>query len=95
MSGWARLRRILAMTCEEAAELSSRRLDEPLAWTDRLAWRGHLLVCGSCRHFRRQLALLRDAARRMAAVRQDAAEPGLSDDAKARITRSIRDAASQ
>jgi len=94
MNQWARLKRILALSCEEAAELSSRRMDEPLSWTDKLAWSGHLLVCRSCRRFRRQLAFLREAAGRVASSVDDPAEAAdrLSDERRIRITQAIRDA---
>jgi hypothetical protein len=93
MNRLARIKRILSLCCEEAAELSSRRMDEPLSWTDKLAWAGHLLACRSCRRFRRHLAFLRDASGRIAAGMEDATEAVLSDEARARITASIRDAA--
>lgn len=95
MDHWARLRRILSLSCEEAAELSSRRLDEPLSWADKLAWAGHLLVCRSCRRFRQQLTFLRQAVRHIAAIVDDPppAEAGLSEAARTRITKAIRDAA--
>ena len=51
--------RILNSACEESARLSSAAQDRPLRLTDRLALWGHLLVCASCRRFRRQLHLLR------------------------------------
>lgn len=94
MNRWARLRRILALTCEEAAEISSRRLDERLSWTDKLAWAGHLLVCRSCRRFRRQLEFLRDAARRVATSVDDASDTAdaLSPEGRTRISQALRDA---
>lgn len=95
MSAWVRLKRILSLSCAEAAELSSRRMDEPLAWTDKLAWAGHLLVCGSCRRFRRQLALLRDAARRVGSSVDESIEAGdgLSAERRMRIAQVMRDSA--
>ena len=94
MNQWARLKRILTLSCAEAAELSSQRLDEPLSWTDKLAWAGHLLVCRSCRRFRRQLDALRTAAQRITATADETGETAdaLSPQGKNRIARAIRDA---
>ncbi len=65
------LLKILTIRCEEASVLTSRELDEHLALADRLALRGHTLVCRSCRRLRRQLLFLRDALNRRAAALQD------------------------
>jgi hypothetical protein len=69
-------------------------MDEPLSWSDRLAWAGHLLVCRSCRRFRHQLTFLREAARRVAAtdVSPATVDEGLSAERRTRISKAIRDA---
>lgn len=56
--------RILTLVCEEASVLTSYELEERLSLADRLALRGHLLVCRSCRTLRSQLQFLRTAMRR-------------------------------
>jgi len=55
--------RILTLRCEEASMLTSYELEERLSLADRMALRGHLLVCGSCRTLRHQLQFLRTAMR--------------------------------
>lgn len=47
------------MSCKEAAELTSRLLDEPLPFRKRMALRFHVLACSLCRLFARQLAMIR------------------------------------
>jgi len=86
--------RILMLRCEGASELASRELDEPLGPGERLAMWGHLLACGSCRRFRRQVRFLRRA------LRDRHARPGETEDgreslspvAKARIERALAEA---
>ncbi len=97
MSRWARLKHILACSCHSAAELSSRRQEERLSWSDTLALAGHLLVCKSCRHFHRQLAQMRALLRAVAARVEEAAggEHALSDEARARIAHALRDATAE
>lgn len=101
MSRWAQLKHILACSCQSAAELSSRRMEERLSLADTLALAGHLLVCKSCRHFNRQLAqmraLLAAVATRFeeAGGGENAGEYALSDDARARIAQVLRDAGAE
>jgi hypothetical protein len=58
------LLRTLTLRCEEASELSSQELDSALSLGDRLALFGHVAVCKSCRRFRAQIRLIRQAIRR-------------------------------
>lgn len=51
------------MTCAEAARLMSDRMNRPLAMRKRAALRFHLILCAGCRHYRRQLALMRRCLR--------------------------------
>ena len=62
------------LKCREVTQLCSRELEEPLTLGQRLALRAHLLVCTGCSNFRRQMFMLRDAARRYA--EGEAASPG-------------------
>jgi hypothetical protein len=89
-----RLLQILTLHCEEASSLISRELDEPLGLPERLAVRGHVLVCRSCRRFRRQLQFLRVALQRQnARFEQDGFEQdALSPQARARIERALMEA---
>lgn len=45
--------------CRRATELLSASMDRPLHRRERIALRIHLLVCGPCRRFRRQMRELR------------------------------------
>lgn len=83
---------ILTLRCEAASALASQELDEPLTAAERLALRGHLLACRSCRAFRRQLRLIREAARRAGPALDPDAVGGLSPEGRARIARALRDA---
>ncbi len=87
--------KILTLRCEEASVLTSRELDEPLGLAERLAVRGHTLVCRSCRRFRRQLELLRAALNRRDVATEEAGPDcdGLSVEARARIQRVLIQAA--
>ena len=58
------LLQILTLRCEAASELSSRELDESLPRLDRAALWCHLLACRSCRRFRKQIRVIREAVRR-------------------------------
>jgi predicted anti-sigma-YlaC factor YlaD len=88
------LRKILTLRCEAASELSSRELDEALPRLDRAALWCHLLACNSCRRFRKQIRLIREAVRRRERLRDetDADEGLLSSEARNRIARAIREA---
>src|SRR5271157_3962610 len=93
MSWPGQLLKILTLHCEEASVLASRELDEPLGLAERLAVRGHTLVCRSCRRFRRQLQFLRVALnRRDAATQENETGQGhdaLSPEARERIERAL------
>jgi hypothetical protein len=81
--------RILTLRCVEAARLSSESLDRALPGHDRLAWRLHLLVCVSCRRYRREVITLRKISTRL---REPVDPPGTSlpDEVRERIKRSLK-----
>jgi hypothetical protein len=89
-----RLLQILTLKCEGASSLTSRQLEEPLGLPERLAVRGHLLVCRSCRRFRRQVQFLRLALQRQNARLEQAGVDleALSPEARARIERALMEA---
>lgn len=91
MNRGARIIRILAMRCDEAAELLSQGNDEPLAWIEQLALRSHLMLCRPCRRFRQQLRFLR-AAMQWTLSRAEDSHATLSGDARLRILRNLREA---
>ncbi len=79
------LLKILTLRCEEASMLASRELDEPLGPAERLALRGHALVCGSCRAPCRQLQFLHGALQQRGSTHEADGDNGetLSDEARA------------
>jgi hypothetical protein len=59
---WSKpLLQILTLRCKEASLLASRELDEPLNLAERIALRGHHLICSSCRRFGQQIRFLHRA----------------------------------
>lgn len=55
----------LMYSCEEAARLSSRTLEQPLGPWQRVLLKVHLSMCGRCTNFTHQIAFLRRAARKV------------------------------
>lgn len=49
----------MTFSCKHAAQLLSESMDRPLSRRERFGLRFHLLVCGLCRTYRKQLRLLR------------------------------------
>ena len=94
MTSPRRLLNILTLRCAAASELASRAMDEPLGFPERLALRGHWLVCSPCRLFRDQLVVLREAGRRHKVRCSEFDEGGesLSRSGRARIGKALRDA---
>ena len=81
--------KVLTLPCREAARLTSESLDRPLPAHDRLAVRLHILVCVSCRRYRRQVLALRRISSRLA-ERVDPTTTTLSDDVREQIKRSLK-----
>lgn len=50
--------------CKDISELLSDSMERPLTWRERLAVRGHLLMCRHCARFQQQVHFLRKAAAR-------------------------------
>jgi hypothetical protein len=65
---WLLLRALdrVALTCEEASAMASRRLDMPLSVGQRCRLGLHFAICKWCRRYARQIELLRRAMRRLA-----------------------------
>ena len=87
---WAEGFRLLGMNCQTAAQLISRRLDEPLAWHERCALRLHLALCVACRRFTRQVVFLRTLSSRLnwSSVARQTIRPEAYD----RISRAVQSA---
>lgn len=53
------------LDCRQATELMSRQLDGRLGLGQRLSLKMHLMMCGGCRNFGKQVRFLREALRRL------------------------------
>jgi predicted anti-sigma-YlaC factor YlaD len=84
--------RILTLRCEAASALMSRELDESLPRLERAAIFCHILACNSCRRFRKQIRVIREAVRRreQLLIETDAKGGVLSPEARDRIALAIR-----
>lgn len=84
-----KLRLILTIPCERASQLTSESMDRKLQMHERLAIRGHHLVCWSCRQFEKQLWFMRKvfeaSSQRELASLDDG--PKLDDEVKQRLKR--------
>lgn len=62
----------LMYSCEQAARLSSRAMEQPLGVWERAMLGAHLMMCKRCTAFTRQIEFLRRAARKVPeAIDQD------------------------
>lgn len=58
----------LMYSCEQAARLSSRAMEQPLAPTERVLLGMHLMMCKGCTGFAQQIEFLRRASRKIPEV---------------------------
>lgn len=83
------------LSCKDVTRLLSESMDRSLPLGKRIGVRLHLLMCRFCVRYKRQLLLIRETVRRIV-TEEDApgAPPGelLSEEAKERIRRSLRNA---
>lgn len=56
----------MMLSCKEATHLVSQGLDRRLGLAERVRLRLHLAICDGCSNFRKQMAFLRKAMRRLA-----------------------------
>ncbi len=77
--------------CREVTRLVSEGLDRDLPFLSRLALRLHLLMCGGCRRFARQMRLLHETVRKHVAAGQPADAAVLSAEAKERIRQQMEE----
>jgi len=54
----------LMITCREASQITLQAEDRSVPLADRLSVRLHQRICGNCRRFARQVALMRQASAR-------------------------------
>jgi hypothetical protein len=77
--------RILTLTCDQSAQLMSKSQEATLSRAERWALGFHLLVCRSCRKYKKQLKTLRATLKKIAQPHiWDTAAPPLLDDEQAR-----------
>lgn len=79
------------ISCQEASLFISQRLDQPIALMDRLHLRVHLTMCKSCPPLQQKFETLHWAVKRLTQPYQerDSNAPGLSQEAKERIAKSL------
>lgn len=77
----------MTFSCRRATLLASNAMDRPLTQRERLALRFHLLICGYCRRFKKQILMLRQVlrGRALSATLPDSSEFVLDSNARARI----------
>jgi hypothetical protein len=81
------------LSCKDVTQLISRSMDASLPIGKRIGVRFHLLICRFCARYRRQLLLIREAARRVADApgrKEGSAGERLSAEARDRIRKSLR-----
>jgi len=80
------------LSCKDVTKLVSESMDRSLPFGKRIGVRLHLLICKFCARYERQLLLVRETVRRLAATVEAPGEPSgetLSEEAKERIRKSI------
>ena len=70
-------------SCREVSRLQSAATEQPLSLGGRIGLKFHLLVCGWCRRYGRNVRILRDHQH------DETAAPGLSPDSRERMKHSI------
>ncbi|MBU1265497.1 MAG: zf-HC2 domain-containing protein [Gammaproteobacteria bacterium] len=84
------------LTCKDASHLVSHCQDRPLNFRERWGLRIHLWMCGNCRRFERQIALMRRLLRQSdPRTETEIAGIELTAEARERISRALADQQSQ
>jgi hypothetical protein len=81
------------LSCKDVTKLVSESMDRSLPLGKRIGVRLHLLICKFCARYERQLLLIRETARHLAATVEAPGESfgeTLSEEARERIRESIR-----
>ena len=76
------------LSCKDVTQLLSESMDASLPVGKRVGVRLHLLICKFCLRYKRQLLLIRETARRLAAI-DDIPGETLSAEARERIRKSL------
>jgi hypothetical protein len=80
---------MMLLDCKHATQLASRALDKRLPFRQRLALRLHLLMCGACTKFVRQLQLMRQALAQLGRHVEHDPSVTLSPQARERIAQAV------
>lgn len=81
------------LSCKDATKLLSEAMDRTLPLGKRIGVRLHLVFCKWCARYERQLLLIRETVRRLAATMEAPGEPSretLSVEARERIRESMK-----
>jgi hypothetical protein len=76
-------------TCRDAARMLSEQEARKLSWPERFGLSIHLLICSSCRQYRRTVALLRSLMRQAASKGALDSPEKLPPDARRRINEKL------
>lgn len=75
--------------CKEETRLLSQRLDQPLNFRQRMRVRLHLLTCGFCSRYGRQIELIHKALHRLSGDNTRPVHHHLPQEAKTRIKETL------
>lgn len=76
------------LTCKDASRLISEHQERPLGFRERWGLRLHLWMCLNCRRFARQMALLRQALRKLGRI-AEVEDGDLTPEARQRIRQAL------
>lgn len=80
------------LTCKEASHLVSQGQDRPLGFRKRWGLRIHVWMCGNCRRFEQQIALMRRLLHQSdQRAETELRDQELSAEARERISRALAD----
>jgi hypothetical protein len=82
----------MMLSCRDVTQLISRSMDASLPVGKRIGVRVHLLICRFCARYEKQLLLIRETVRRVAAAEELPGGPSaeeLSEEARGRIRQSL------
>ncbi|MEI6085289.1 MAG: zf-HC2 domain-containing protein [Verrucomicrobiota bacterium] len=80
---------LLLPSCRDATRLASAALDRPLSARERFSLRLHLLVCGICRRYQKQINFLHEILHHHPEILSRPAATQLSPAARDRIRRAL------
>ncbi|PPC92298.1 MAG: hypothetical protein CTY35_12930 [Methylotenera sp.] len=78
------------LTCKQASQLISQSLDHPLSWYELMQLRLHLMMCGACNRFKKQLNVLLIGLRKIRTNIENNSAIQLPLDAKTRIVEKLK-----